>query len=97
MKVFNEKCTNCGAPLVVSEDMKRCECRFCGAVYTIDDETQRIHYEYTDTAKVKREENNRLRIFANAEHYDRKHLLMILFAMWGLTLVFVTVSLCILF
>ncbi len=50
--VTEYKCPNCNARLTVREDSDRTVCEYCGAVYLIDDERQRIRQDMERSRKA---------------------------------------------
>lgn len=48
MKIFNARCPNCGSNLEVDFDDMSAYCYYCHSSVYIDDEIQRVRYEFDE-------------------------------------------------
>ena len=70
MKLVEMKCKNCCSKLEVDSEAKEVTCNYCGTIFKIDDEIQRIKYEDMEQAGYEFEKG---KIRAQQEYHQQQY------------------------
>ncbi len=92
MKVYELKCSNCGADLKVSADRKIIFCEYCGTKNLIDDEIIRSEVNHSGTIVYRDEAKLRELELKEAERIREENKRKAKFRRWYLIVIIVAIS-----